>query len=192
MAENSKALEDPAVVAGALRLFAWLFYHEVDPPLLAELRSMRDALTEALPGNPLAGLDCDEVSCTLEALAVEYCRLFIGPYGHLPPVESVVTGEGHYWGQSTQAVVNFYRSVGFEQTMEVNVLPDHISLELDCLACLEEEFRHEEARNFAREHTCRWVPLLVRHVRERATLPFYEVWGQSLCALLAHVYDEGN
>jgi len=121
-------------------------------------------------------------------LSVEYCHLFIGPRGHLPPVESVVRGERRFWGPSTEKVADFYNSMGIAVVSDSRIVPDHISMELDCLALLEETDRHHEATVFAREHVLRWLPDLAQHVDRRSTVPFYRVWSAGLNMMLAELY----
>ena len=123
-------------VTGALRLFASIFAREPDEKLVRELMSRQAAIEEILGADPLHDLPGSDMEATVEALAVEYCRLFIGPCGHMPPVESVALGEDRFWGCSTEEVTRFYSSSGIEPTKDVHLLPDHISMELDCLALL--------------------------------------------------------
>ena len=175
-------------VPAALRLFASIFQREVDERLLKEIETRRQELAGVLGGDPLAGLEPGNPGPAVEVLAVEYCRLFIGPHGHLPPVESVVCGEECFWGPSTEKVADFYRSAAMAPSSDRRELPDHISMELDCLALLEETDRHHEATVFAREHVLRWLPDLAQHVDRRSTVPFYRVWSAGLKMMLAELY----
>ena len=175
-------------VTVSLRLFASVFAREVDEDLLREIAARRPALEEALGSDPLSDLPPGEVSARIETLAVEYCRLFIGPRGHMPPVESIARGEGCFWGPATGAVVSFYRLSGVRPSEQQRMLPDHVSMELDCLATLEEQDRTDEARAFAHEHLLQWLPQLSRHVEERAALAFYPAWCRGLQALLVGLY----
>ena len=72
----------------------------------------------------------------LEDLAVEYCRLFLGPDKHISPHESVHhqrdDGDwGSHWGGSTVDVKKFIETTGLEYKQEYTGMPDHISAELD-------------------------------------------------------------
>ena len=176
-------------ISTALRLFASIFQREVDDRLLSELRTCRQKLLASLGNDPLAGLDLGDSQATLQALAVEYCQLFIGPGGHLPPVESVVLGEGGFWGATTEQVVDFYHSVEISLPRDGRMLPDHLSMELDCLAVLEETNRGDKAGVFAREHILRWLPSLIQHVTERGTIAFYRVWATGLQTMLLELYE---
>ena len=72
-----------------------------------------------------------------------------------------------------------------------NTFPDHLSVELDCLAVLEERGEHETAKVFAHEHLQRWLPTLTTHIREHAALAFYPVWAEGLGTMLGELYSEG-
>ncbi len=177
-----------AELATTLRLFASVFAREADEALLRGIMARRSAITGTLGRDPLSDLPLADIGTCVGALAVDYCCLFIGPHGHLPPVESVAMGEERFWGPSTESVVLLYRSLGIALSPGNIVLPDHISMELDCLAVLEEQDRSAEARSFAREHLLRWLPTLIRHVDERASLAFYPAWCRGAQTLLTELY----
>jgi TorA maturation chaperone TorD len=77
---------DLLALADLYRLLSRLWIREVDGTLLARLSAspLREAIGKA-GGRPPTG-DSAEV---LEELQVDYCRLFIGPRDHLPPLQSV-------------------------------------------------------------------------------------------------------
>lgn len=177
-------------IPAALRLFGSVFQREADRRLLEQIEARRGELSAVLEGDPLDGLDMDDPDGAVETLAAEYCRVFIGPRGHLHPVESVVLGEGRFWGPSTEKVAEFYKAAGLAPAEDSRMLPDHISMELDCLAQLEEGDRHDEAVAFARGHILRWLPALTQHVQHVATTAFYQVWSRGLQAMLTELYDE--
>lgn len=181
--------QDVRPIPAALRLFASIFEREVDEKLLGELATRGQEIENVLGGDPLAGIDPSGAASAIEVLAVEYCRLFIGPRDHLPPVESVVLGEERFWGPSTRKVVEFYRTVDLAPREDSKIMPDHLSMELDCMAMLEETDRRDQASAFAREHVLKWVPSLARHVNERATIAFYPVWMTGLQAMMTELYD---
>jgi TorA maturation chaperone TorD len=174
----------------ALRLFASVFQKEVDQRLLDELCSRREELSNVLDGDALEGISVDSAEAALEALAVEYCQLFVGPRGHMTPVESIARGEERYWGPSTERVADFYTWAGFSMVNEMHLLPDHLSIELDCLASLEEADQNEEAATFARDHILQWLPALTKHVSTSATMAFYRVWTKALLTTLEELYGE--
>ncbi len=75
-----------------------------------------------------------------------------------------------------------------EHAQDSNVLPDHIAMELDCLATLTETQRLEQATAFARQYLLRWLPTFVAHIEEHATLAFYRVWAKALQETLENLY----
>lgn len=128
----------------------------------------------------------------LEAMAVEYARLFLGPGKHISPHESVhhkrEDGQwGRLWGESTVEVKKIIESSGLEYRSEYTGLPDHISVELEfmqqviqreeqawqdddketALLCLEQE------KKFVNEHLLRWIPDFCEKVIKAADLPVY-------------------
>jgi TorA maturation chaperone TorD len=128
----------------------------------------------------------------LEALAVEFAHLFLGPGKHVSPHESVhhkkeKAQSGQLWGESTAEVKKIIESSGLEYQPEYTGLPDHISVELEfmqqvilreeqawqdddketALLCLENE------KKFIDEHLFRWIPEFCEKVIEEADLPFY-------------------
>lgn len=127
----------------------------------------------------------------LEALAVEYARLFLGPGPHFSPHESVHRHDeersGLLWGTCTVEVKQFVEWLGLMYREDYHGLPDHVSVELECLQKLTE--REAEAwstgdeegayrclrieRQFVEEHLAQWVPGFCDRVLEEADLSFY-------------------
>ncbi len=136
----------------------------------------------------MSGLDIDRPEEAIGELAVEFCRLFVGPRGHMPPVESVALGEGRFWGDSTVAALAFYQSCGVAVPDDLRLLPDHVSVELDFVAMLETRGRREEAKAFALEHLLHWLPALIRYIDRHARLAFYRVWAKGLLGFLDQLY----
>lgn len=149
---------------------------------------MQKELNSVLGSDPLAELDLNDPEAAIETLAVEYCRLFIGPQGHMPPVESVVRGEERFWGKSTQEVMELYQSWGFEPKKEAHTFPDHISMELDCLAFLEEMNLRDQAELFAHKHILQWLPILIKHIDKQSMFGYYPTWAKGLQTLLEELY----
>lgn len=128
----------------------------------------------------------------LDALEVEYARLFLGPGKHISPHESVHhkrdDGQwGQLWGESTIQVKKIIESSGLEYKSEYKGLPDHISVELEFMQ--EVILREEQAwqdddtetallcqkneKKFIDEHLFRWIPDFCEKVIETAESPFY-------------------
>jgi TorA maturation chaperone TorD len=124
----------------------------------------------------------------VEELAVEFSALFLGPGGHISPYESVYAeGGGQLLGTACVAVKTYIEACGFEYATDGQVLPDHISVELDFMSevarqesvawqdgqmdtvrnCLEYE------QEFLTDHLGRWAPDFCLAILARAKLPFY-------------------
>ena len=128
----------------------------------------------------------------LDALAVEYARLFLGPGKHISPHESVHhkkegTQSGQLWGESTAEVKKIIESSGLKYKTEYTGLPDHISVELEFMqqVILREEqawqdneketalLCQENEKKFVDEHLFCWIPDFCEKVVTEADLPFY-------------------
>ena len=85
-AQQLKVIEESAARSGLYRLLGRLWLREMDQDALRELGRppLCDSFVNA--GGVLPTNDDLEM---IEQLAVDYCQLFVGPAGHLPPVQSV-------------------------------------------------------------------------------------------------------
>ncbi|MEW6732524.1 MAG: molecular chaperone TorD family protein [Acidobacteriota bacterium] len=109
------------------QLLSRIFQREIDLELICSLingSANPIALTLGLEPYLLTKLG-DEASI-LDALAVDYCQLFIGPVGHHPPCQSIWTGEPQLWGQTTVEVNNLLRRLRLRIPDSSTDQPDHI------------------------------------------------------------------
>ena len=128
----------------------------------------------------------------LEDLAVEYCRLFLGPDKHISPHESVHhqrdDGDwGTHWGASTVDVKKFIETAGLEYKQEYTGMPDHISAELDFMKeaaereaqALEENdwegalYCQKMEKKFISDHLIKWIPAFCDKIISQAEISFY-------------------
>ncbi len=171
-------------------LLAGVFRHEITPELLHELR--QPALVEALAATGVA-LDREFLEGPeeeiLEALAVAYTALFIGPGKHIPPYASVhlPKSNGDLWGEATVWAKQFIEAAGFDYATEFHDLPDHLSVELELMRNLwarEAEAlekgdsvaataTRELRATFVRDHLVRWLPVFCDKVAVGSQHPFY-------------------
>lgn len=125
----------------------------------------------------------------IDALLVDYTRLFLGPTRVIAqPYESIwLTGETTLMQDSTMAVLDLYGEGGFEIDGEFRDLPDHVAAELEFLYLL--IFRELQARQSADsdaqrrfaalrrrlidEHLGRWIEPFTAAVRDGARSAFY-------------------
>jgi TorA maturation chaperone TorD len=73
-----------------------------------------------------------------EELAVEYAKLFLGPFEiNAPPYGSLyLDGERRVMGDSTMDVIRFYEDAGLAGSKDSRELPDHIAVELEFMSYL--------------------------------------------------------
>ena len=122
----------------------------------------------------------------VEALMLDYTRLFLGPFGILAkPYGSVyLDGEDIVMGVSTMRALALYREGGFEVAEDFREIPDHVALELEFLYLLTfrlggETEAGEQARlsalkrGFLEEHLGQWVGELAAAMRNGAETSFY-------------------
>ena len=147
----------------------------------------------------------------LDALAVEYARLFLGPGKHISPHESVHhkkegTQSGQLWGESTAEVKKIIESSGLEYKTEYTGLPDHISVELEFMqqVILREDqawqdneketalLCQENEKKFVDDHLFRWVPDFCEKVATEADLPFYREMARLTRAFIEFEKQELN
>ena len=125
----------------------------------------------------------------VESLAVDYARLFVGPFNLLaPPYGSVyLEGERQVMGASTADVQMRYRAVGLDVDTGFKDAPDHVAAELEFMHFL--IFKAMEAadqgdtdhvvtcltnqQSFLEIHLGAWIHDFASKVIENATTSFY-------------------
>jgi TorA maturation chaperone TorD len=150
------------------------------------------ALYRALAVQDVLGLIGAELSSrgeegALEALAVEFCRLFIGPQPLCAPYASAYRGEALLGGRTRTRLEAFLRRVGFPFDAAARRLasPDHLAVELAVLAHLYTLADTAAVREFLGDHVLPWAPAYCEHVAATATLGFYRTTAWLVAALLA-------
>jgi TorA maturation chaperone TorD len=125
----------------------------------------------------------------LQALLVDYTRLFLGPVQPLamPYGSYWLSGENTVMQDSTLDVRNLYNEGGFEIDEELHELPDHVAVELEFLYLL--IFKANEAQRaglgdivaawralqamFLKAHLGSWVGRFAAAVQSNAQTGFY-------------------
>jgi TorA maturation chaperone TorD len=133
-------------------LVARLFQEEVDDALYRRLlATQRDGLVWIEP--TLAELP---EARAIEALQIEYCRLFIGPNPVCPPFASVMRGEAVLGGRSRTTLDELLASHGLAVDDGARLAsPDHVAVVFAILAELSEP---EAVRECLRRLVLPWVP----------------------------------
>ncbi len=142
----------------------------------------------------VTGQEVRNVQDVLRDLKVEHARVFVGDASSLkaPPRESAyLEGDGEgaatVRGPATLAVQEFYRRHGVQPRSPLQVLPDHIAIELECMYSLSsrerqawekgevdsaETLRRAQLR-FMEEHLAQWVPDFCGRVQDSAESDLY-------------------
>lgn len=181
-------------------LCARLLSHEVDRPLWrvlssGQLEPVARQLEVALVEPDL--LRRDEAGA-LEELAVEYCRLFIGPIPLCSPFASAQMGEALLGGRARTRLESFAQARGIDLHPDDTRIasPDHIGVELALLANLyaqAAEPRDAEdrlsalvgARELLEQHLLPWAPRYLAEVEQEARRALYRAAGKLGASLLA-------
>ncbi len=132
----------------AYRLLAACFYppsqelieEECCATLAALLESVIPEAARYAAEAVIAGSDS-----SLDALAVEHARLFIGPFQLVaPPYGSIYLDDTKtVMGDSTTRVAAFYHNCGLQLAEDFHELPDHFAVELEFMSFL--AFKQREA-----------------------------------------------
>ncbi len=194
MGTTHRQMNDTAMARSQVYgLLATLFRAEPSEAFLRELQGpgLSGSFSE-LDLNLGSELQEKPLEDSLEELAVEYTRLFLGPGPHISAHESVFVeldgGIGGLWGEKTVEVKKFIESAGLTYGPDYTGIPDHVSVELEFLQKLAEweagkwaEADPENAiyclgvqKRFIEEHLGKWVPALCDKVIAKAELPFYK------------------
>lgn len=126
----TSAFSDRSERAFVYRLLARLWAEEprgLLTKLASEpLRSAWQQLGGVIPGHEAQGVLSSEV---LSSIDEDYCRLFVGPTGHLPPIQSVwVSGELDT--EVTTSLREFDAIIGFDLPWSFAMIDDHLGNEL--------------------------------------------------------------
>lgn len=160
---------------------------EVDGPLLDRLRRAPELLDAALAAHkdPLA----------LEELAVEYCRLFIGPQPACLPYASAHLGGRRLGGRPEREFLAFLDAHGLELHGRPDLLllgADHLAVQLAVLAHLHDRLDADPAGDAAAQalrelharHLGPWAAVPARVLAAQARMRPYSLLGPIVLELL--------
>jgi len=132
----------------------------------------------------------------VEALVLEFTRLFIGPGPHISAHESVFieadSGAGGLWGAKTVEVKKFIETTGLEYESGFTGVPDHVSVELEFMQKLTQweadkwlqedregaEYCQSVQHKFLEEHLLCWISQFCDEVISKAEMPFYRAMAE--------------
>ena len=137
-----------------------------------------------------------------EDLAVEYARLFVGPFElKAPPYGSVyLDGGRRVMGDSTIEVVRIYEKAGMVMDKDFKELPDHIAVELEFMYYLiykemealeksekDKALAFGETRNrFFNRFLSPWIPPFCEKIKETTDNHFYIALADCLSIFIAN------
>jgi len=138
---------------------------------------------------------------SLESLAVEHARLFIGPF-HLvaPPYGSVYLDDAKtVMGDSTARVATFYHSCGLQLADDFHELPDHLTVELEFMSFLAFKQREVEIsgnsaevarivslqQEFLTSFLMPWLEPFTSSIINDGEAPFYQAIARCTAAFIS-------
>jgi len=166
------------------------------------LKNLSASLRQICPEAAVFASEMEDkiISCSDEELAVEYARLFVGPFELVaPPFGSVyLDGEKRVMGDSTMEVIKMYQEEGLVRDGDFKNLPDHIAVELEFMYYL--TFKGMKAREqaddkasseviekqniFLNRFLRSWVPQLCDRIKEGTDNGFYKALAGCLNAFI--------
>jgi TorA maturation chaperone TorD len=180
-ASTDSTSDEMAALAGIYGLLARLWLREVDASLLDELRSAPLCECFAQAGGILPKKDDADA---IEELAIDYCQLFVGPSGHLPPFQSVWQN-GQFQGNSATSMKEWTEVISYDSThLARATMLDHLGVQLDVMGRILSQIpiAHEKTdrnispneipKTFCRKHLT-WPTPLLEVAIERAKSKFY-------------------
>ena len=187
-----------AARADLARLLAASYYEPgeefAEEQLFASIREAASSIDPAL-GAVAKRLESAYAEADRQELLIDYVRLFHGPPKALAqPYASVWLSmtTKTVMEDSTVAVMELYREAGFEIAEDFRDLPDHVSVELECLYAL--LFREAQARRdgqtdiqqaaatlrrrLLQDHFAGWLAQFADAVIAHAQTPFYRTLAE--------------
>lgn len=173
---------DAAARCDLYALLARIFASELDVELYRAL------LAQDMLGFMDQSLRAQSPAAAVEALGVEFCRLFIGPQPPCAPYASAYLGEALLGGRSRARLETFLQRIGFAYDLAATRIasPDHIAIVLAVLAYLYTDADLAgSVEEFLQVHVLPWVPAYCEQVTAAASLSLYRTAAALTLALLA-------
>ena len=190
--ETQKFLKDESSRMEAFRLLSDCYFLP-EPKLSEKLDILECQLTTVC--EPAQGFIQEmrarfEAGSDMEALTVDFAKLFVGPYElFAAPYGSVyLDDQRKVMGDSTLDVKNRYREAGLDTAKNFKDAPDHIAAELEFMHYLIfkeiEAFSNSDGqtainfihkqKSFLEDHLMAWVPQFTANIVEHAETVFYQ------------------
>lgn len=143
--------------------------------------------------------------CSLETLAVEHARLFIGPFQLVaPPYGSIYLDDTKtVMGDSTAHVAAFYHGCGLQLAEDFHELPDHFAVELEFMSFLAFKQREAEVsgdlneaarisslqQEFLDKFLMPWLEPFTSAIINDGEAPFYQAVARCTTSFITADYD---
>lgn len=113
----------------------------------------------------------------LEAMQVEYTRLFITAYPNLPaPLYKSYYTEKELFGSDARHLMDIYRQQHFKVSPQMTELPDHLAIILEFIYRLLENGAEDSVlKAFAETELMDWLPLLAKRIEENASMAIFPI-----------------
>lgn len=127
-----------------------------------------------------------------EEIRADFSYLF-SPEGRIPPYESLynypLSDRPRLWGPAAEEVQAFYEGVGITLEEDLELNPDHLSLELLFMSHLIENRFIDQQKIFLEQHLLTWVPDYCDEIKRIARTSFYIRVAELLTEF---ILDEGE
>lgn len=144
------------------RLFAGLFINDPTNEIVVQLKDMFQMKFTDSP----------------QEIRMDFARIFLELDGRLMPYESLYNyplgDRPRLWGKATEEVQAFYISAGIVMDEEINLIPDHISVELLFMSYLVENGLSGLQQRFLEDHLSKWIPEYCDELQKHAGTNFYK------------------
>lgn len=130
----------------------------------------------------------------LEALSIDFAKLFIGPFDlFAPPYGSVyLDDQRRVMGDSTIRVLQLYRQAGLNLSEEFREPPDHIVTELEFLYYLIAKYIETsdlqwllKKEEFLHHYLSQWINKFAKRIQDNAHTTFYKNLAELTLGLFA-------
>lgn len=159
------------------RLFSALFLKEPSPETIEEFKEMFRIKSDEAP----------------DVIQRDFAALFLGTDFHPSPYESLYNfspeDKPGIGGKAARKAQAFYEAAGLTLDEEMNLVPDHLSVELLFMSYLIENDRSGEQRDFMEGHLMPWVPAFCDEIRKHASTVFYKEAADLLKEFIASEHE---
>jgi TorA maturation chaperone TorD len=174
---GSEACDQDPNCEGLYRLLSRILAREADAPLLAVLGALEHDLSWSPADLPWLEPELRALPPrqALDALAVDFCNLFVLPGAPCPPFASVQRGEALLGGRMGARLHRFLEAQGLEVNLHSAIAaPDHLAVYLSALAELHATPGTSELRReWVQTEILPWAPGLLERVAREAQRALY-------------------